>query len=139
MNPVCEDVRDMMIDSSLAIGEFAATTGWSIHLTIMPDDDNTPDTCIAILDTGGSSPDPDPSKNIGNPTFQVLLRGAKMGYQAAWDKMREVLVGLHGKHNEIWNGTRYISIFATSDILSLGYDESKRPLLSLNFSVMRTE
>lgn len=139
MNPVCEDIKDMMIDSSLGIGEFAATSGWSIYLTQMPDDDNTPDTCIAILDTGGSAPDPDPDKNIGNPTFQVLVRGGKMGYQTAWDKAREIIVGLHGVHNETWNGTRYIQIFAMSDILSLGYDESQRPLLSINFSVMRTE
>lgn len=138
MNPVCEDVKDMMISSDLDIGEFAATSGWSIHLTRMPDDDNTPDTCIAVLDTGGSPPDPDPEKDIGKPTFQVLIRGSRMGYQAAWDKAREILVGLHGIHGETWNGARYIQIFAVSDILSLGYDGSQRPLLSLNFAVLRT-
>lgn len=139
MNPVCEDIKDMMVDSNLAIGDFAATTGWSIHLTDMPDDDNTPDTCILVLDTGGDAPDPDSSKNIGNPTFQVLVRGTKMGYQDTWDKAKEILDGLHGKHNETWNNTRYIHIFAKSDILPLGYDENRRPMFSINFSVMRTE
>lgn len=139
MNPVAEDIKDIMVDSNLAIGDFAATTGWSIHVTDMPDDDNTPDTCIAVLDTGGPGPDPVPANNIGNPTFQVIVRGAKMGYQDAWDKAREILVGLHGKANESWNGTRYIQILATSDIIPLGYDESRRPLFSINFSVMRTE
>jgi hypothetical protein len=139
MNPVCEDIKDMLEDSSIGAGTFKATTGWSIHLTEMPDDGNTPDTCIAVLDTGGPRPDPDPDKNIGNPTFQILVRGARMGYQDAWDKAYEILQSLHGKHGEDWNSTRYIQIFATSDILRLGYDESRRPLLSINFSVMRTE
>jgi hypothetical protein len=138
MNSVIEDVKDMLIDSSLEVGDFAATSGWSIHLTEMPDDENTPDTCIVILDTGGASPDPDPNKNIGNPTFQIIVRGARMGYQDAWDKANDILVGLHGRANETWNSTRYIHIFATSGILSLGYDGSKRPLLSINFSAMRT-
>lgn len=139
MNPVCEDVKDMLVDSSIGAGTFAATTGWSIHMTELPDDDNTPDTCIAILDTGGIGPDPDPNKNIGNPTFQVIVRGARMGYQVAWDKARAIFVGLHGVANQTWNGTRYIQLFAESDILPLGYDEKKRPLFSMNFSVMRTE
>jgi hypothetical protein len=139
MNSVEEDIKDMLIDSSIAAGTFAATTGWSIHVTDMPDDDNTPDTCIAILGTGGPSPDPDPGKNIGNPTFQILVRGARMGYQAAWDKAWEIFDALHGKHNETWNGTRYIYIFAMSDITPLGYDSKRRPTLSMNFSTMRTE
>jgi hypothetical protein len=137
MNPVSEDIVEMMVDSTMAVGDFAATSGWSIHLAEMPDNINSPDTCIVVLDTGGSAPDPDPGKGIGNPTFQVLVRGSKMGYQAAWDKAREIVVGLHGRANETWNGTRYLQIMVVSDILSLGYDESRRPLLSINFSAMR--
>jgi hypothetical protein len=138
MNPVSEDIKDMLIDSTLAVGEFAATTGWSIYISQMPDDDRTPDTCIAVLDSGGSAPDPDPEKDIGNPTVQILIRGSRMGYQAAWDKARAIFAGLHGRANETWNDSRYIQIFASSDIISLGYDERQRPLLSLNFAVMRT-
>ena len=139
MNALCEDVKDMLEDSGIGVGTFKASTGWSIHMTEMPDDSNTPDTCIVVLDTGGSPPDPDPDKGLRNPTFQVIVRGARMGYSAARTKADDVLIGLHGKAGEVWNGTRYIQIFAQSDILPLGYDEKRRPLFSMNFSVMRAE
>jgi hypothetical protein len=137
MNSPSEDVKDILVDSSFGAGSFAATTGWAIFVSDMPDDENTPDTCIGIFDTSGNPPNPNFSYE--RPSIQVRVRGAKAGYQDAYDKAKDIMDGLNGKTNEEWNSTRYIQITSSSDILWLGYDEKRRPLFTMNFNIHRTD
>jgi len=131
------DIADILESSAVGAGTIKASSGWSIHVSIIPDDSNTPDTVIGLFDYGGGQP-------IANYTYdypqvQVRIRGAKAGYQVAWAKANEVKEALHGLTNETWNSTRYIQILCTSDIMFIGYDKNHRPMFSINFSIHRTE
>lgn len=128
MNSPSEDVKDM-ITQSAGVGTF----GVGVFISVEPP---TPDLCVTIYDTGGYPADL--AVDIYNPTIQVRVRGAVGGYQAAYQKALAVLTLLHGVHNETWNGTRYILIRAMSDILNVGEDDKGRPILTINFQLMRT-
>lgn len=133
MNPVSVDMADILESSNVGVGDFAGTSGWSIHVGEMPD---TPDTCILISDTGGSRPEP--NYTYERPTFQVLVRGAVGDYLTAYAKIVECRDALHGLTNDTWNSARYIQILATSDILAIGRDTKRRQLFSVNFQAHRT-
>lgn len=137
MNPVSEDIKDYFEDSSRDIGELAAISGWSIHISTMPDESEVPDTAIGLFDYGGAGPDM--ADFVWEyPRLQVRIRGTAGGYLAAYAKAEEIKNALHGVTNTTINGTRYISMKATSDIGFLGYDERNRPLLSISFVMERT-
>jgi len=139
MNPASEDIKDILIDSSVGVADgFAVSSGWSVYISTIPDDANTPDTCIGIFDTGGADPDNYLGGYIDRPSVQVRIRGAKFGYQAAWDKAKEVVDALHRRAGETWNGTRYVQILLRGGILFVGYDDLNRPIISLNFDIMRS-
>lgn len=130
MNPPSEDIKDILVDQS--IGTFKATTGWSIQISKMPD---SPDTCVGVFDQPGL--EPETKFRYDRPGVQVLIRGAKMGYVAAYAKAEDVKEALHGRDNEAWNGTRYLQILAESDPIPMGYDDNNRPLFSVNFLIHR--
>lgn len=135
MSSPAEDFVTILTDSTVAVGSLAASSGWSVHLSCLPDDGQTPDTCIACYDKGGVDPEP---HDILRPSVQVLVRGDVFGYRAAWTKAAEIRDALHERVNETWNGTRYIQIMCRGDIIDMGYDEKNRPMLSVNFEVQRT-
>lgn len=128
MKSPSEDVKDMITQSG-GVGEFAVNV-------FISEEPPQPDLCVTIYDTGGYPADL--AVDIYNPTIQVRVRGAVGGYQAAYQKALAVLTILHGIHNETWNSTRYILIQAMSDILNIGTDDKGRPLLTINFRIMRT-
>lgn len=128
MNPCSEDVKDMLESSAVGAG----TYGTDLFISLMPP---TPNACLAVFDTGGY--DPQAGYDYERPTVQVRIRGEVFGYQAAWDKAKEVSTALHGLYNETWNGARYVGIWQQGDIIFMGYDDNNRPLLSLNFRIHR--
>lgn len=136
MNPASEDIKDILVSSSVGIGAFAATSGWSIHIGGMPDGANVSDTCISLLDTGGGGPEANYVYQY--PTVQVLVRGAIGSYKSAYTKAEEIRDALHSLINESWSSTRYIQILCISDIAFITRDDKKRPVFSVNFIIHRT-
>lgn len=87
---------------------------------------------VAIFDTGGAPPEP--SLLLDYPTVMVQVRGNKDDYTAAFNKVKEVKDRLLGSTPQVMgNGDRISGILGLGDINSLGYDESDRPLFSVNF------
>lgn len=129
MNPASEDIKDMLVASAAGLG---LTFGTDIFISKIPD---TPDVCYCIYDTGGM--DPESQYEYDRPTVQVLCRGANGGYRAAWLAAKDVRDVLHGVSNETWNSTRYIGVWCMGDVLFAGYDESERPLFTINFRIHR--
>jgi hypothetical protein len=128
MNPASEDIKDMITQSG-----GAGTFGTDVFISHEPP---TPNKVVTIFDTGGFGPDL--ATDIYNPTVMVRIRGAGNGYQAAYAKAELIRDLLHGVHNETWNSTRYILIQALSDIMYIERDEKTRPILSVNFRIIRT-
>jgi len=131
MNSSAEDIATILETSSAGTG---LTVGTDLFVSREPD---TPDAVVSVFDTGGG----EPSSGIERydfPTVQVRVRGDKMDYENAYVTMESIKTALHKYANQTVNGTKYIAIWASSDIFSLGYDENDRPLLTLNFRIHRT-
>lgn len=90
---------------------------------------------VALIDTGGIEPEP---TDIENPSVQVLVRADIGEYQAAYTQMATVLSHLHKLSNTAINGTTYIQCYKSTEILSLGKDETGRPVLSCNLRIKRS-
>ena len=130
MNPASVDLLEWLDTSALF------TDAVDLFVGEMPDD---PDECVCLYDYGGASPHPDPNMVDRNPRVNIRIRGDIGDYPGSYSNALSIISTLHGKHNEIKNSTRYISIFATSEPLWLGYDEKQRPQWSINFKINRTE
>lgn len=121
-----QGVSDLLV--AAGIGVFAATTGWGIFISKLPE---SPDTSIQISGAGG--PPSNPKWLLDYPRVQVIVRGAKGGYQGAYTKATAVNDALLGLPSQALNGDRWVAINQSSGLAFMGYDDSNRPLLSLNY------
>jgi hypothetical protein len=127
-NAPSQDVKDMLTDSGAGLD---LVFGTNLFIASMPD---TPNTCSVIVDTGGFGQG---QYGYEYPSLQILHRSTD--YTTGYDFMRDVKYRLHyNRNNEVWNGTRYIQIAVTSDILYLGQDDKNRYQFSLNFQIQRS-
>lgn len=129
MTSPARGVADILVSGG--VGTIGATTGWSIALGKLP---TTPDTALACVTVGGSSPFPNLLLNF--PSVQVIVRGLPGKYTETENKAREVVDKLLGLpiqtlNNDLWTGVRQLG-----DVISLGFDEKNRPLFSCNFSII---
>lgn len=136
MNPASEEIKDMLVSSSIGAGSFASTTGWSIHIGGIPDTVNVPNTCISITDTAGAGSEPNYVYQY--PTIQILVRGNPGDYKDAYSKAEEIKDALHARTNELAATARYVQILCLGDIGFVARDDKKRPIFSINFAIQRT-
>jgi len=129
MNSPSEDIKDMITQSD-GIGTF----GVDVFISEEPD---KPDKCATIYDSGGF--DPETHNDISHPTVMLRVRGVVGEYKATYAKARVIVNLLDGRSNETLNGARYIQIFMLGEINAVGTDEYGRPVLTINFDIMRTE
>lgn len=111
-------------------------TGWGLFVGIMP---ATPDKAIAILDSGGF--EGIPNLLVDYPSIQVRVRGAqaplnKDGYTEAYLKAREVRDHILGMSNAPTEFTELDGCTERGHLISLGYDDNKRPNFSNNFQLI---
>jgi hypothetical protein len=127
MNSPIKDLADYLVANA------SMTMGTNLFAGILPEADGT---ITALMDTGGTSPEP---TDIENPTVQVLVRARKGRYQDAYAQMRIVLEVLHRLSNTTINDTVYIVIWKLTEILNVGEDKRGRPILSCNLRIQRTD
>lgn len=133
MNPVSQDMKDTLVDAG--VGTFAATSGWAIYISREP---SSPDEVVTLYDSGG--PEPDylmDGTDIGRPNMQARIRGAPGGYLDAWAKAKEVVDALSRLSPQTINGTWYAGVWQQTAITALQYDDSNRPILTVNFRIRR--
>jgi len=103
------------------------TIGTDIFIGFMPE---SPDACIAVLDTGGT--EPSRYLPIESPTFQAFIRATN------YDNGKAVLAtvrGLHGKYGELVSGEdHFMLLHAISEGGHVGRDEQGRDLFSIIFT-----
>lgn len=131
MKDPAQAIKDHLIAGG--VGTFLASnpqppTGWRVSVAELP---QNLDTVIVVTDTGGRNPFPHLLYN--EPTVQILVRGAKNGYQDARTKAQEVQARMTAMSSVTLLGDLYQSSNQMGDISYLGQDESTRPLFSLNF------
>ena len=106
------------------------TVGTDIFLGLMPDQ---PDNCTALFEYAGSPPDL--HWNGEYPGLQVRVRNTS--YAAARAKIGEIAKELHGLHEQMLSGTRYLLIKARGSPEILKRDASNRVELVLNFEIIK--
>lgn len=129
MSAPSEYVKDILVTKGL--GAFGGTADWAIFISKMM---AAPHKAIAIYDTPGEAPNPKFLLNF--PTFQVMVRGSADGYQAAWQKAKDVQDALLGIDPANVTGGRIDGITQLGDIFHNGYDQSDRPLVGQNFRMI---
>ena len=130
MNSPASDIATYL-DAQSALG---LTAGTDLFYSHMPDGTDVPDLCVCVYDSGGESPE---DFDYWRPTFQVLVRGARSGYAAAYETIRAIAQTLHTADFSA-TGARYIGIWQMGGIHSIGQDSSGRPRLTVNFRSHRT-
>jgi hypothetical protein len=126
MNPQCKDIKTILVDEAIALAS-------SIHLTRMPE---SPDSVITIIDQPGSPPES--MLQYYKPMVQVIVRGERNSYEATKTIADDILTCLHAYGPLTIDDTNYVGIWATSDVIPLGYDKSDRPIFSVNFMIHRS-
>lgn len=128
MNSPAHDVIQYLVDQS--IGALGGETQWSLHLAVEPD---APANVITIYDTGGGEPDTD--QHDGRPTFQVRVRAAS--YQEGYTKQVAIREALTEPAEIVAEDSRML-IFAETEIIPIGRDDSNRHLFTANYRAVRT-
>lgn len=113
---------------SLVVG---GSTGWVLKVgkTVAE-----PDQVIVMYDTGGQAPNP--KWAVDFPTIQAMVRGKPNDYGTAWAKAREVRDALLGLDSVTIGSDRWVSVTCPGDVGFVGYDDSQRPMLSVNFRLI---
>jgi len=106
------------------------TLGANLFLGLMPDQ---PDDCVALFEYAGSPPDLHWEGEY--PGLQVRVRNKS--YAAARTKIEETMKKLHGLHEQMLSGTRYLLIKARGSPEVLKRDESNRTEWFVNFEIMK--
>ena len=128
MNSSAEDM------SSILASALSLVEGSVLFISREPD---SPDAVVTVFDTGGGEPSSG-TENNEFPTIQVRVRGTVMDYETAYELIDSIKNTLHNLASQTINSTKYIGVWASSDIIPLGYDASDRPILVLNFRIHRT-
>lgn len=126
---ILDDAAGILVSNS--IGVIAASSGWGIYISEEPLE---PDTVITLFDAGGLPPNP--KWLLDYPSIQIRVRGARGGYVAARQKIVDIRDALLGLTSQTIGDTRWVSVTMPGDITPLGYDDSKRPLLVVNFRLI---
>lgn len=102
----------------------------AIRLGSMPDQ---PDNCIALFEYAGSPPDLHWPGEY--PGLQVRVRNKS--YSAGRTKIGEIKALLHGLHETVLSGTRYLLIKARGSPEVLKRDANNRIEWFVNFEIMK--
>lgn len=131
MNSPTKDIADNLEGQSSAIG---LSLGEDLFISKQPTD--SPNLCVTLFDSPGLDPEAD--YRYDRPGLQAIIRGNAGDYDTAYALAESIKEAIRKIFNEVINGTRYIGIWATGDIIPLGYDKKNRPEFSINFIINRT-
>jgi hypothetical protein len=125
MSHLIDDVADYLASNGVG------TVATDIFVGFLPEE---PNNCVAVLDTGGSTPDAYiPTKSA---TFQVLVRSEN--YDVGKTKLNTIRELLHRKTNSnLGTGSNYLFyILAMSEGGHIGREENGLDTFSINFQTL---
>ena len=128
MNSPAVDIANILESSAFNYG----VVGTDLFVSREP---LTPVNCTTIYDTGGFAPE-SADEIYDRPTIMARIRNSS--YSGGYAKVQAIKTALHNAHQITEGGTRYIAIWAQSDILFIGYDDSNHALFTINFRIHRT-
>ena len=123
MNAASVDVATMLVSE----GALDLTIGGANGNLFVGREPDSPDNCVTIFDTPGGPPQlvlGTDGNEYYSPMVQVRVRNNdyRIGYNLAHD----IMVALHAKGQETWDGTLYSVIKAMADPALLDWDGNGR-------------
>lgn len=132
MNSIADDVAHYVAGHG-TIGAFGGDVSWCVSCGA---EAASPADVITVYDTGGGGPDTD-ELDLESPTFQVRVRA--VAFRDGYDKQREIRDALIFDSPISMATSTVIGIEMTSDIMSIGRDDSGRFIIVANYRAIRKE
>lgn len=133
MNVPSVDIVDMIeAESSL---ELAYKT--NLFIGLEPSAKGASDNCVTVFDTPGFAPQLTLAgdENYYYPAVQIRVRNND--YITGWNLTNDIMVLLHGRAHETWNGTYYSVIKAAGGPAFMDWDANDRARFVVNFDIQR--
>jgi len=134
MNAPSEDIKEMLE----AYGDSSGLDVVYATNLFIGREPTTPRDCITIFDTSGypQSLTLD-AGGLGYeyPSIQIRVRNKK--YLDGWNVIHGIMTVLHGKSQEVWNGTLYTVIYCSSGPALLDWDDNGNARFIVNFNLQR--
>ena len=131
MNAPSIDIAEMLE----AVSSLGLTLGVNLFIGSEP---VKPNETVTIYDTYGSPPQLTLDvQDYYYPSIQIRVRA--QDYVTGWNLVNSIMLALHGRAQETWNGTLYSVIFCSSGPAHLDWDENRRPRFIVNFNLQRRE
>ena len=123
-----EDIATQL--NSLGIGVYPSTTSaWTIYIDEMQD---IPDACISLYARPGRGMEL--FCDLEYPELHIEVRAGT--YNAAKTKAEAIRAALHGQHDMVWNGHKYLTIEGRGPPCVLERSRG-RTILYLNFKISK--
>lgn len=133
MNAPSVDVKDMLEeDSSLGL---VCGRGGNLYVGREP---TLPQNCVTILDLHGKPPQltlTGKGEFYDYPIVQIRVRDGD--YRTGWALINNIMLSLHGRASETWNGTLYTAIYCSSGPALLTWDDNELVIFISNFNLQR--
>ncbi len=129
MNAPSQDIATLLETSDIGL-----TLASDLFISREPD---SPDNCVTLYDTPGSSPVVFMNKNekYFYPSIQVRIRNND--YRQGYALGKQIVTKLHGEGQTEINDTYYSLIAAQSEPFLLKYDKNNRAIFIINFNLQR--
>ena len=131
MNPVSEDIKDMLVaESSLGL-----TFASNLFIGKEP---KTPPNVVTIYDSGESPPQltlGGQGESYDYPSIQIRVRNSD--YLTGWSLIQNITISLHGRSHELWNEALYTVIYCSSGPALLEWDDNGLVHFIVNFNLQR--
>lgn len=120
-----DDVGNLLEAASVTGG----VTGWLLNKSFMTDEQ---DQVVTVTEGAARPSDHTPGTAHDFPAVQVLVRGSKLDYVSVRTKVDAVIAAL----NDATVSGQVFMLLRQSP-LALGVDSLQRPMISVNFDIMR--
>lgn len=134
------EIANYLVSQGVAVA--GSTASWSLGLGYEP---ASPDAVITVTETGGFPQQEMSTQPLERPTFQVRVRGpinlaGSSAYSQARSKLNQIMTTLEGFGNKKIGTVPwyYLHIRRQGEPLSLGFDNTNRPTVAVNFAAIRS-
>ncbi len=124
-------MKDLLESSAAGLG---LVFNADLFVSDFPPEDISQANIVSLYDTGGEAPDS--NMTYERSTFQVRVRNSD--YDTGYDLAKDIMRYLNVQEDVDVDESRYIGVWATSDIFFVGRDDKRRTILTVNFRAHRT-
>ena len=135
MNPVTEDIKDVLVEKGLGVFNSRSSTDFSIHTEVEPD---SPDLTITLIDIGGPPPQGYANRQhrVARASgFQIRVRALYTFDAQKRISLIETALLRHGRFKA--GGVQYGGVVCQTDASFLTTDSNRRHIWVQRFEAMR--